>query len=57
MSSFLHYTSNNNLRNLEANQTLIKIFNIIGNVFALIFFATPFIQIIKKKIIQGKSHK
>ena len=50
MSSFLHYTSNNNLRNLEANQTLIKIFNIIGNVFALIFFATPFIQIIKKKL-------
>lgn len=50
MSSFLNYTSNNNLRNLEANQTLTKIFNIIGNVFSLIFFATPFIQIIKKKL-------
>ena len=50
MTSFLDFSSNNNLRNLAANSTVITIFQIIGNFFALLFFATPLFQIVKLKL-------
>lgn len=50
MTSFLDFSSNNNLRNLAANSTVITIFQIIGNFFALLFFTTPLFQIVKLKL-------
>ena len=50
MTFFLDFSSNNNLRNLAANSTVITIFQIIGNFFALLFFATPLFQIVKLKL-------
>ena len=50
MTSFLNFSSENNLRELSASSTAIKIFQYIGNFFALIFFASPLFQIIKLKL-------
>ena len=50
MTSFLDFSSDNNLRNLAANSTVITIFQIIGNFFALLFFTTPLFQIVKLKL-------
>jgi hypothetical protein len=50
MSTTFDLNSRNNLRNLAANSTVITIFQIVGNSFALIFFVTPFFQIIKKQL-------
>jgi len=49
MTSFLNF-SENNLRELSASSTAIKIFQYLGNFFALIFFASPLFQIIKLKL-------
>ena len=50
MTSFLNFSSENNLRELSASSTAIKIFQYIGNFFALIFFASPLFQIVKLKL-------
>lgn len=50
MSLFLNISSGKVLRVLEENRVLSKIFTSIGNIFSLIFFATPLIQIISKKL-------
>ena len=50
MSTIFDINSRNNLRNLAANPTVTTIFQIVGNSFALIFFVTPFFQIIKKQL-------
>ena len=50
MTSFLDFSSNNNLRNLAENSSVITIFQIIGNFFALLFFTTPLFQIVKLKL-------
>lgn len=53
MSTVFDLNSGNNLRNLAVNSTVITIFQIVGNSFALIFFVTPFFQIIKKQLYSG----
>ena len=50
MSTIFDINSRNNLRNLATNPTVTTIFQIVGNSFALIFFVTPFFQIIKKQL-------
>ena len=50
MTSFLDFSSGNNLRQLSASSAAITIFQIIGNLFALIFFASPLFEIFKLKL-------
>ena len=55
MTLFLNFSSEKNLRKLSGSSTAIKIFQYLGNFFALIFFASPLFQIIKLKLY--KEHK
>ena len=50
MTSFLHFSSDNTHRELSGSSAAIKIFQYLGNFFALIFFASPLFQIIKLKL-------
>ena len=51
MNSFLKFSSENNLRELSgSSKTAIKIFQYLGNFFALIFFISPLFQVIKLKL-------
>ena len=49
-SSFLDFSSEKNLRYLSASSVTILIFQIIGNFFALIFFASPLFEILRLKL-------
>ena len=50
MPAFLDFTYESNLRFLSGSKTAITIFQIVGNLFALIFFASPLFQILKSKL-------
>ena len=50
MKGFLNFSEEKNLRNLSASSVSITIFQILGNFFALIFFASPLFQIIRLKL-------
>ena len=59
MSLFLNFSSNQNLRNsLNSSYTgAFRTFQIIGNIFALIFFASPLFQIYIKKLYRNEDIK
>ena len=50
MASFLDFSSTKHLRFLSGSSLAITIFQITGNFFALIFFVSPLVQILKKKL-------
>lgn len=50
MQRFLDFSGEKNLRHLSGNSVGVTIFQIIGNFFALIFFASPLFQIIRLKL-------
>ena len=59
MSLFLNFSINQNLRNsLNSSYTgAFRTFQIIGNIFALIFFASPLFQIYIKKLYRNEDIK
>lgn len=50
MTSFLDFSTKTQLRFLSASSVAIQIFQVIGNLFALIFFICPLFQILRKKL-------
>ena len=50
MPEFLDFTYETNLRFLSGSETAIVVLQVIGNFFALIFFASPLFQILKLKL-------